>query len=60
MSRSKASDDLIPTDAMADYYARRADTGLIIVEGTIVSPMAQGYPNSPGLYNEEQIEGWKR
>ncbi|WP_052878157.1 alkene reductase [Vibrio coralliirubri] len=60
MSRSKASDDLIPTDAMADYYARRADTGLIIVEGTIVSPMAQGYPNSPGLYNEEQIEGWKK
>lgn len=60
MTRSMATEELIPTNAMADYYGRRADVGLIVAEATIISPMAQGYPNTPGLYNEAQIEGWKK
>ncbi|MEZ8861904.1 alkene reductase [Vibrio sp. 10N.247.311.51] len=60
MTRSMASDELVPTEAMAEYYGRRADTGLIIAEATIISPMAQGYPNTPGLYNQAQVEGWKK
>lgn len=60
MTRSMASDELVPTDAMAEYYARRAGTGLIIAEATIISPMAQGYPNTPGLYSQAQVEGWKK
>ena len=60
MTRSMADDDLVPTDAMAEYYGRRAGTGLIVAEATIISPMAQGYPNTPGLYNEAQVEGWKK
>ena len=59
LTRCMADDDLIPTEAMAAYYGRRADTGLIISEATIVSAGAQGYPNTPGLFTDAQVEGWK-
>ncbi|HIF9128949.1 TPA: alkene reductase [Photobacterium damselae] len=59
MTRSMADDDLNPTMAMAEYYAKRAETGLIITEATIVSPLGQGYPNTAGLYNESQIQHWQ-
>lgn len=59
LTRCMADDDLVPTEAMAAYYGRRADTGLIISEATIISPGAQGYPNTPGLFSEAQIAGWK-
>ncbi|MBB1404509.1 alkene reductase [Pseudoalteromonas sp. SG44-5] len=60
LTRSMADDNLVPTQAMVDYYARRADTGLIISEATIIRPDAQGYPNTPGLFTSEQIQGWKK
>ena len=60
LTRSMADDDLVPTDAMAAYYGRRADAGLIISEATLVAQEGQGYPNGPGLYSNAQIEGWKR
>ena len=60
MTRSMADDALVPTDAMAEYYGRRADVGLIITEATVISPLAQGYPNTPGLYNQAQIAGWQK
>ncbi len=60
MTRSFADDDLVPTEAMARYYARRADVGLIISEATIVRPDGQGYPNTPGLFTAAQVEGWRR
>ncbi|HIF9417447.1 TPA: alkene reductase [Photobacterium damselae] len=60
MTRSMADDDLNPTIAMAEYYAKRAETGLIVTEATIVSPLGQGYPNTPGLYNESQIQHWQQ
>ena len=59
LTRCMADDALVPTEAMAAYYAKRADTGLIISEATIISPIAQGYPNTPGLFTEAQIAGWK-
>ena len=59
LTRSMADDALVPTKEMAAYYARRSDTGLIITEATQISKGAQGYPNTPGLYTEAQIEGWK-
>lgn len=59
LTRSMADDDLVPTEAMAAYYGRRADAGLIISEATIVSQDGQGYPNTPGLYTQAQIDGWK-
>ncbi|WP_295893563.1 alkene reductase [uncultured Vibrio sp.] len=60
LTRCMADDDLVPTQAMADYYARRADTGLIISEAVIIRPDGQGYPNTPGLFSAEQIVGWKK
>lgn len=60
MTRGRATNpDLMATDLMATYYKQRASAGLIITEGTWVSPDAIGYINVPGIYSEEQIEGWK-
>ena len=59
LTRCMADDNLVPTKAMADYYAKRADAGLIISEATIIRADGQGYPNTPGIYSKEQIEGWK-
>lgn len=60
LTRCMADDNLVPTQAMADYYAKRADAGLIISEATIIRPDGQGYPNTPGLFSNEQIQGWKK
>ncbi|KID54713.1 NADH:flavin oxidoreductase [Pseudoalteromonas luteoviolacea] len=60
LTRCMADDDLVPTDDMAAYYAKRADTGLIISEATIIRPDGQGYPNTPGLFTPEQITGWRK
>ena len=60
MTRCRASEDDIPTPLMASYYAQRATAGLIITEGTPVSPQARGYLWTPGIYTDEQIEGWRQ
>lgn len=60
LTRCFADDDLVPTEAMAQYYAKRAETGLIISEATVLRPDGQGYPNTPGIYSEKQIEGWQK
>ncbi|NAW87099.1 alkene reductase [Photobacterium halotolerans] len=59
LTRCMADDELVPTQAMADYYTRRADIGLIISEATIIRPDGQGYPNTPGLFTPAQIAGWR-
>lgn len=59
MTRLRANSNGIPTDLMATYYAQRATAGLIITEATMISPLSQGYLNCPGIYNDEQMEGWK-
>ncbi|WDE03438.1 alkene reductase [Thalassomonas viridans] len=58
LTRCMADDDLVPTRAMADYYGRRGDAGLIVSEAVIIRPDGQGYPNTPGLFTPEQIRGW--
>jgi 2,4-dienoyl-CoA reductase-like NADH-dependent reductase (Old Yellow Enzyme family) len=60
MTRSMASDDLVPSSATADYYARRADAGLLITEATIITANGQGYPNTPGMFTDLQVAGWRR
>lgn len=59
LTRCMAGPGLVPTQQMADYYARRAQVGLIISEATIIRPDGQGYPNTPGIYSAEQIAGWR-
>lgn len=60
LTRCMSDDNLVPTQASVDYYARRAEAGLIITEATIIRPDAQGYPNTPGLFTEAQVQGWKK
>ena len=44
---------------MAEYYAQRASAGLIIAEGTNISPQGRGYAFTPGIYDDAQVEGWR-
>jgi N-ethylmaleimide reductase len=60
MTRMRAGAGHVPTSLNAEYYRQRASAGLIISEGTAVSPDAHGYPQAPGIYTEEQIAGWRR
>ena len=59
LTRMRAASGGIATSLMADYYSQRASAGLIITEGTAVSPRAHGYPASPGIYTPEQIAAWR-
>lgn len=58
-SRSSQPGD-IPNDIMAEYYGQRADAGFMITEGTQIEPRGQGYAWTPGIYSDEQIEGWRK
>lgn len=49
----------IPQPIAADYYAQRASAGLIITEGTAISPQGQGFANVPGLYTQAALDGWR-
>ncbi|NEQ21608.1 MAG: alkene reductase [Microcoleus sp. SIO2G3] len=49
----------ISNPLMATYYAQRASAGLIVTECTMVSPLSLGYMNCPGIYESEQVAGWK-
>jgi N-ethylmaleimide reductase len=59
MTRSRAAAGGVPTALMAEYYAQRADAGLIVTEGISPSPNGLGYPRIPGLWSKEQVAGWK-
>ncbi|MDR2091799.1 MAG: alkene reductase [Azoarcus sp.] len=59
LTRCRASAGRVPNALMAEYYAQRASAGLILSEATSVTPQGVGYPDSPGIWNDEQIAGWK-
>ena len=59
LTRCRAIDNRTPNALMAEYYRQRATAGMIITEATSISPMAVGYPNTPGIWNDEQVAGWK-
>ncbi|HXH64751.1 MAG TPA: alkene reductase, partial [Mariprofundaceae bacterium] len=59
MTRNRAGVGNVPTPLMAEYYRQRATAGLIITEATQVSPQGVGYPNTPGIHSEEQVQGWR-
>lgn len=60
LTRNRAVAGLKPGDLQVEYYRQRASAGLIITEATQISPMGQGYLDTPGIYNREQIAAWKR
>ncbi|KAF1800306.1 hypothetical protein V8B55DRAFT_1546187 [Mucor lusitanicus] len=61
LTRFRATPEAVPTDLQAKYYEQRAsDGGLLVTEATFISRLAGSYPQAPGIYNKEQIEGWKK
>lgn len=60
LTRCRAGDRYVPQPMNVTYYAQRASAGLIISEATQVSRNGLGYANTPGIYSQEQIQGWKQ
>ena len=60
LTRCRAEPGRIPGDLMVDYYRQRASAGLILSEATSVTPMGVGYPDTPGIWSDAQVEGWKK
>ncbi|WP_407277958.1 alkene reductase [Aromatoleum evansii] len=62
LTRSRADEaagDIPGSPMNVEYYRQRSNAGLIISEGTQVSPVGKGYMATPGIYSDEQVEGWK-
>jgi 2,4-dienoyl-CoA reductase-like NADH-dependent reductase (Old Yellow Enzyme family) len=59
LTRQRAGDIRVPNALMAHYYAERASAGLILSEATSVTPQGVGYADTPGIWSDEQTEGWK-
>jgi 2,4-dienoyl-CoA reductase-like NADH-dependent reductase (Old Yellow Enzyme family) len=60
LTRTRASEGRVPNALMAEYYRQRAGAGLMLTEATSVTPMGVGYPDTPGIWSNEQVEGWKQ
>jgi len=60
LTRCRAGAGRVPTPLMAEYYVQRASAGLILSEATAVTPMGVGYPDTPGIWSDEQVAGWKK
>jgi N-ethylmaleimide reductase len=59
MTRNRSTPEGVPTGTVATYYGQRASFGLIVTEGTQPSEVGQGYMLTPGIYTQDQIDGWK-
>ncbi|MDY7566366.1 alkene reductase [Pseudomonas sp. RTC3] len=58
LTRCRADEGRVPNALMAEYYVQRASAGLIISEATSVTPMGVGYPDTPGIWSNDQVRGW--
>ena len=59
LTRSRSGPDRIPNATMAEYYAQRSSAGLIVSEATTISPQANGWLESPGIYTDAMEAGWR-
>lgn len=61
MSRSFADADHCPTEAVQDYYERRAlgGVGLILTEGTIIHASGDGWVNAPYIADDKHAAAWR-
>lgn len=59
LTRCRASEGRVPNALMRDYYVQRAAAGLMLSEATSVTPMGVGYPDTPGIWSDAQVAGWK-
>lgn len=60
LTRDRAGPGGVPREMTAKYYRQRASAGLIIAEGTQISPLGQGYLDTPGIHTAAQLTGWRR
>jgi N-ethylmaleimide reductase len=60
MTRGRAGAERTPNNMMVEYYALRADAGLIITEATDISPQGAGWVGAPGIHNDAQVAGWQK
>jgi N-ethylmaleimide reductase len=60
LTRNRAAPGQVASELAVEYYRQRASAGLIITEGSQVSPEGQGYIDTPGIHNAEQVAGWRR
>lgn len=60
LTRNRAAAGLQPGELTVEYYRQRATAGLIIAEATQISPMGQGYLDTPGIYSPGQVAAWRR
>jgi N-ethylmaleimide reductase len=60
MTRTRASDEDVPTDIMRDYYVQRASAGLTVTECTQVSDQAHGIIRAPGIHRPDQVSAWRK
>lgn len=60
LTRCRAGPGRVPTALMAEYYRQRASAGLILTEATSVDPMGVGYPDTPGIWSDDQVDGWRQ
>lgn len=58
LTRCRASAGRVPNALMAEYYVQRASAGLMLSEATSVSPQGVGYPDTPGIWSDAQVDGW--
>ena len=58
MTRNRAPEN-VANELIARYYTQRSTAGLIITEGSQISPQGVGYPATPGIYSKGQVEGWR-
>lgn len=59
LTRNRALAGDVPGPLNAEYYAQRTGAGLIISEATQISHQGQGYPHTPGIYTQAQVDGWR-
>lgn len=61
LTRMRATPGIdVPNELIVEYYRQRAGAGLIFSEGTQISPIGKGYMDTPGIYSDEQVEGWRK
>ncbi|MFG1345463.1 alkene reductase [Xanthobacter autotrophicus DSM 431] len=60
LTRNRAVEGFVPSPMAADYYAARADAGLLITEASQISQQGQGYQDTPGIYTDAQVAAWKK
>ncbi len=60
LTRNRAIDGRVPNPLAIQYYEQRASAGVIIAEATQISPLGQGYLDTPGIYSQPQIDAWRK